>query len=87
MGARELRPDVELAAVEVEVRPDQAQELGDPQAGVDRHGDQGATARRAGDQEANDLVAAEDPLSARHRMGTLSGLQPLDRVVGDPAIS
>jgi hypothetical protein len=71
MGARELRPDVELAAVEVEVRPDQAQQLGDPQAGVDRRGDQGAIARRAGDQEADDLVAAQDTLSARDRMGTL----------------
>jgi len=55
----------DVAAVEIEVRPDQAQQLGDPQPRVDRRGDQGPVARRTGDQEAHDLVAAEDTLSAR----------------------
>jgi hypothetical protein len=77
VGARELRPDVELAAVEIEVRPDQPQELGDPEPGVDRRGDRGPVARRAGDQEADDLVAAEDTLSARKRMGALPDVEAL----------
>ncbi len=78
---------MQLAPIEVEVRPEKTQQLGDPQAGIDRRGDQGAIARRTSDQKADNLVAAEDALSAWDRMGALASLQPLNRIMGHPAVA
>lgn len=78
---------MEFAPVEVEVRPEEPKQLGDPQARVERGGDQRPVPRRAGDEEADDLVAAEHPLSTRDGARALAGLQSLNRVLGHPTVA
>ena len=85
MGARELGAHVDHAGREVDVVPDQAEQLGDAQAGVEHGRDHQPVARRAGREQALDLGAAEHALAAALRPGALVVLEPLDGVGDDPA--
>jgi hypothetical protein len=86
MRARELRTDMEHAAVKVDVVPGQAEQLGDPQPGVERGRDHQPVARRARPKEPFDLVAAEDSLAPPRQSRPLVGLELVDWVDRDPSM-
>jgi hypothetical protein len=85
VGARQLRAHVDDAGVEVDVVPDEAEQLGDPQARVEHGRDHQPVAWRADREQALDLGAAEHALAATLGPRALVVLEPLDRVGDDPA--
>jgi hypothetical protein len=85
VGARQLRANVNDAGVEVDVVPDEAEHLGNPQARVEHSRDHQPVAWRADREQALDLGAAEHALAATLGPRTLVVLEPLDRVGDDPA--
>jgi hypothetical protein len=84
MGAGELRTHVDYAGGEVDVVPDEAEQLRDAQAGVEHGGDHQPVARRAGREQALDLRAAEHALAAPLRPRALVVLEQLNGVGDDP---
>jgi hypothetical protein len=72
------------AGREVDVVPDQAEQLGDAQAGVEDGGDHEPVAGRACAEQALDLGAAEHALAAGLRPRAFVVLEQLDGVGDDP---
>ena len=85
VGARELGAHVDHAGREVDVVPDEAEHLGDAQAGVEDGRDHQPVARRAGAEQPLDLGAAEHALAAALRPWALVVLEQFDRVGDYPA--
>jgi hypothetical protein len=85
VGARQLRAHVDDASVEVDVVPDEAEHLGDPQARVEHGRDHEPLAGRADREQALYLGAAEHPLATTLGPRALVVFEPLDRVGDDPA--
>jgi hypothetical protein len=85
VGARELRAHVNHSGGEVEVVPDEAEQLGDAQAGKENRRQHQPIARRADREQALDLSAAQHALAPPLWPGALFVLEQLDRVGHDPA--
>jgi hypothetical protein len=85
VGARELRAHVDHAGREVDVVPDQAEQLGDAQAGVEHGRQHQPIAGRAYAEQALDLRATEHALAPPLRPWALVGLEQLDGVGDDPS--
>jgi hypothetical protein len=84
VGARQLRAHVDHPCGEVDVVPDEAEQLGDVQAGVEDGRDHQPVARRADREQALDLGAAEHALAAPLRPGAFVVLEQLNGVGDDP---
>jgi hypothetical protein len=82
--ARELGAHVNHAGCEVEIVPDEAEHLGDAEAGVEDGRQHQPISGRAGREQALDLRAAEDALAAAPWPRALVVLEPFDRVGDDP---
>ena len=87
VGARELRSDVDQPGAEVDVAPDHSQQLGNSQAAIEGGGDEQPTGRRAGAQQALNLIPSEYPLAAATWSRPLPGLELVDRVAADPVVA
>lgn len=72
---------------EVDVAPDHSQQLGNSQAAVEGGGDEQPTGRRAGAQQALNLIPSEYPLAAATWSRPLLGLELVDRVATDPVVA
>jgi hypothetical protein len=87
MGARELGADPDQTGGEVDVLPDQPEELGDPQATEEGGGDQQPSARGTGGEQALDLRPPQHPLAPSPVARALLGLEQLDWIGRDPAVA
>jgi hypothetical protein len=83
--ACELGAQGDDAGGEIDVCPDQPEQLGDPQAGVEGRGDHQPVRFRASVQQAFDVRASEYLLASREWAWTLVALELADRIDGRPA--
>jgi len=82
-----LRTHTDHAGREVDVVPDETEELRDPQAGVEDGRDHQPVARRAGGEQPLDPRGPSTRWRRRSGRVPLVGLEDLDRVGGDPAVA
>jgi hypothetical protein len=84
---RELRAHVDHAGREVDVLPDQAEQLRDAHPAVDGGGEQRPVARQARGQQPPDLVPAQHPLAPADGVRPLAGLELAHSIVDRPAVA
>jgi len=84
---RELRAHVDEAGREVDVLPEEAEQLRDAHAAVDGGREQRPVAGQAGGQQPLDVVPAEHPLAAADGMRPLTGLELAHRIVDRPTVA
>src|ERR671922_62739 len=83
--ARELVADVDEAAFEVDVSPDETEQFGEAQAGVERGGEERVVAGQRRVEQAADLYVVEHALLAAVDAGSFVLFQAAEGGVGDMA--
>jgi hypothetical protein len=78
---------MDRAAGDIDVFPDQAEQLGMAHPGEDGGCDQGAVRRQAPVQEVGDLLAPENPRRSGEGVRTLVRFELVDGTVSDPAVA
>src|SRR5437588_5915242 len=87
VGAGELRADMDHARGKVNVVPHEAEQLGDPQTGVEGGRDYKPVAWRARCEQPLNLASSQHALAPAGWSWSLMGFQLLDRIGRDPAVA